>query len=102
MKELNFEVQSKCGWRSDRLSSVKAPTKFPCFVLNHNYDWNDYGWYTWYSLFYFKTRESGMLIGELKVLCSENPDTNKVIPTSFDRLDKNFVHWVLPPIIIEL
>lgn len=90
MKELNFEVQSKCGWRSDRLSSVKAPTKFPCFVLNHNYDWNDYGWYTWYSLFYFKTREKGILIGELKVLCSENPDTNKVIPTSFDRLDKNF------------
>lgn len=41
--ELHFEVQTKSGLRSDILASVKAPSEKSCFVLNHNYNWSDYG-----------------------------------------------------------
>lgn len=40
--ELNFEVQTKSGLRSDILASVKAPNEYSCFVLNHNYNWSGY------------------------------------------------------------
>ena len=43
MTDIHFEVQTKCGQRSDHIASVKKPSRYPCFVLNHNNDWNDYG-----------------------------------------------------------
>lgn len=90
MIDLYFEVQSKCGLRSDNFASVKEPSKCPCFVLNHNYDWNDYGCYTWYSLFYFKSPEDGNLIGEMKIMNKDKDDTNSVIPKKFKSLSKDF------------
>lgn len=87
---MRFEVQSKIGTRSDKFASVKAPSKYPCFVLNHNYNWNDYSYYTWYSLFYFKSQEEKHFIGELKILSKESRDTNEVIPKSFQHLSEKF------------
>ena len=40
MTDIHFEVQTKCGQRSDHIASVKKPSRYPCFVLNHNNDWN--------------------------------------------------------------
>ena len=88
--ELHFEVQTKSGLRSDTLSSVKAPNEYPCFVLNHNHNWNDYGCYTWYSLFYFKSSTDKKFIGELKIMNKENDDTNSIIPKSFDSLSSDY------------
>lgn len=90
MIKIEFEVQVKCGRRSDSFSGVKHPTKYPCFVLNHNYDWNDYNYYTWYSLYFFKSKEEKYFIGELKILHNDKNDTDKVLPRSFQKLNTNF------------
>lgn len=90
MIQVEFEVQNKTGTRSDRITSIKEPSKYPCFILNHNYDWNDYDYYTWYSLFYVKSSEEKSFIGELKILSAESKDTNEVIPKSFQQLSEKF------------
>lgn len=90
MMDLNFEVQTKCGIRSDSVSSVKKPSKYPCFVLNHNDNWNDYGCHTWYSLFYFKSSTDYFFIGELKIMNKNKGDTNGVIPKSFKSLSSDY------------
>lgn len=90
MVDIEFEVQTKCGTRSDRFSGVKPSSKFPCFVLNHNDDWNDYSCYTWYSLFYFKSPEEKTFIGELKIMHKDNNDTNEVIPKNFKSLSPDY------------
>ena len=76
MIDIHFEVQTKCGQRSDHIASVKKPGRYPCFVLNHNSDWNDYGCYTWYSLFYFNSSKNSDFIGELKIMNKDKDDTN--------------------------
>lgn len=88
--ELYFEVQTKCGQRSDTFAGVKAPTRYPCFVLNHNYNWNDYGCHTWYSLFYFKSLTDKTFIGELKIMHKEEDDTNSIIPKNFKSLSTDY------------
>lgn len=90
MIKIVFEVQIKSGTRSDCVDSIKPPSQYPCFILNHNYNWNDYGFYTWYSLFYYQAPDEVKFIGELKILHKENKDTNKVIPQHFERLDENY------------
>lgn len=88
--DLRFEVQTKCGDRSDRFSGVQPPSMFPSFVLNHNDNWNDYGCKTWYSLFYYKNPDEAYFIGELKIMNRNDDDTQKVIPNEFDHLNKDF------------
>lgn len=88
--DLRFEVQTKCGVRSDRLNGVRPPSEYPSFVLNHNDDWNDYSCKTWYSLFYFKTEKDPCFLGELKIMSRQNDDTQAVIPDVFDHLDDDY------------
>ena len=88
--DFRFEVQTKCGVRSDRLNGVRPPSEYPSFVLNHNDDWNDYSCKTWYSLFYFKTEKDSCFLGELKIMNRNDDDTNAVIPKVFNSLDKQF------------
>lgn len=90
MIDIHFEVQTKCGQRSDHIASVKKPGRYPCFVLNHNSDWNDYGCYTWYSLFYFNSSKNSNFIGELKIMNKDKDDTNSVIPKSFTSLSNDY------------
>lgn len=90
MTNIEFEVQTKCNARSDRMNSVKNPSKYPCFVLNHNDNWNDYGCYTWYSLFYFRSSTDKLFIGELKIMNSGNDDTNAVLPRRFKKLTDEY------------
>ena len=88
--ELYFEVQTKCGQRSDTFAGVKEPTKYPSFVLNHNFNWNDYGCHTWYSLFYFKSSTDKTFIGELKIMHKDEDDTNSIIPKNFKSLSTDY------------
>lgn len=90
MKKIRFEVQTKCGQRSDSFAGVKEPSTYPSFVLNHNDNWNDYSCYTWYSLFYFKSSKDKFFIGELKIMNRKDSDTNKVIPKSFACLSSDY------------
>lgn len=88
--KINFEVQCKLGARSDRISSIKNPTKYPSFVLNHNDDWNDYGYYTWFSLFYVKSENEKFLIGELKIMHKNTQNTYDIINKQFERLSDDY------------
>lgn len=89
---LHFEVQNKQGQRADYAQSVMSPSRYPCYVLVHNYDWNDYDYYTWFCLFYFKDKSSEIQkIGEFKLMCKGEEDTKKALPDAFDgELDERF------------
>lgn len=88
--KIHFEVQRKSGERSDHLGSVQPPSNYPCFVLNFNYDWNDYEYFTWFALFYFTSPVECTLIGELKIMKDGEVNTYDVIPKSFERLDGSY------------
>ena len=82
---LHFEVQAKKHIRADHPGSVKAPSQYPCFVLVFNSNWNDHGNYTWFALRYFPSSDAdSILIGELKLMCTEGEDTYDCLEKSFD------------------
>lgn len=88
---LHFEVQTKQGQRSDYIESVRQPSQYPCFILVFNDDWNDYGYHTWFSLFYFKSKTDRHKIGELKLMCSNHESTMDALPEMFEEpLDDSF------------
>ena len=89
---LHFEVQDKQGQRADYSDSVLRPSRYPCYVLVHNYDWNDYDYYTWFCLFYFKDKRSEIQrIGEFKLMCKGVKDVKEALPDTFDgHLDERF------------
>lgn len=87
---IHFEVQIKSGLRSDNRGSVKSPKRFPCFVLNHNDDWNDYGYYTWFSLFFFKSNDDCSFLGELKIIHNNDLEIIKCLDKEFHSLSNDF------------
>lgn len=87
---ISFEVQRKSGQRADKIGSVRKPQNYPCFVLNFNYDWNDYGYSNWYALFYFHSAMDYRFIGELKLMTSEEGDAFQYIEDGFSYLTDNF------------
>lgn len=90
ISQFSFEVQRKSGQRADHIGSVRKPKSYPCFVLNFNYDWNDYGYSNWYALFFFHSEEDYRLIGELKLMTSEDGDAYQYIENGFSYLPDNF------------
>lgn len=46
-----YVVERKGNLRSDNSSSHDVPNNTPCFILAYNDGWNDYGCYSWFSLF---------------------------------------------------
>lgn len=88
---LHFEVQTKQGQRADYLASVQPPKRYPCFILVFNWDWTDYEYHTWFCLFYFASEADRRLIGELKLMNSEQDNTMDALPEEFDEpLDDSF------------
>lgn len=87
---IRFEVQWKSGQRADNIGSVRKPKNYPCFVLNYNYDWNDYGYSNWYALFYFHSEQDYRLVGELKLMTREDADAIQYIKDGFSYLTDNF------------
>lgn len=89
--KIHFEVQRKCGKRSDYIKSVKAPNRYPCFILVFNWNWSDYDYYTWFCLFYFASENDKYKIGELKIMNSGHNNTIDALPKEFDEpLDDSF------------
>ena len=88
---LHFEVQIKQGQRADYLASVQPPKRYPCFILVFNWDWTDYEYHTWFCLFYFASEADRRMIGELKLMNSEQDNTMDALPEEFDEpLDDSF------------
>ena len=83
---LHFEVQSKIGERSDDPRSHTRPYQYPCFLLVFNHNWDDGGYFTWFSLFYYpdEITANRKFLGELKLLCDEEKNTFEQLPSSFD------------------
>ena len=88
--QLRFEVQKKSGQRADNVGSVRKPKSYPSFVLNFNYDWNDYGYSNWYALFYFHSSMDCRFIGELKLMTCEEGDAFQYIEGGFSSLSDKF------------
>lgn len=84
-----FEVQIKKTQRADHLNSVDFPKKKGAFVLVFNDNWNDYGLYTSFALWYFPNGEK-RLIGELKIISTKDTVTYKLIKDGFTKLGDNF------------
>lgn len=88
---LHFEVQIKQGQRADYLASVQPPKRYPCFILVFSWDWTDYEYHTWFCLFYFASEADRRMIGELKLMNSEQDNTMDALPEEFDEpLDDSF------------
>ena len=88
---LHFEVQIKQGQRADYLASVQPPKRYACFILVFNWDWTDYEYHTWFCLFYFASEADRRMIGELKLMNSEQDNTMDALPEEFDEpLDDSF------------
>lgn len=82
--KIHFEVQKKKTLRADHAKSVVNPSQGSSFVLVFNDDWNDYGYYTWFALWYFDAHYEKRFIGEVKILSKDDENTFNVIPKSFD------------------
>lgn len=85
-----FEVQRKSGQRADKIGSVQPPSSYPCFVLNFNYDWNDYGYNNWYALFFVPSPNNYSLIGELKLMTSKDGDAFQYLQDGFTSLPNDY------------
>ena len=91
LAKMHFEVQIKQGQRADYLASVQPPKRYPCFILVFNWDWTDYEYHTWFCLFYFASEADRRMIGELKLMNSEQDNTMDALPEEFDEpLDDSF------------
>ena len=85
----SFEVQIKKTQRADHPNSVDFPIKEDAFVLVFNYNWNDYGWFTSFALWYFPNHEK-RFIGELKIINDSQEVTYKLIKEGFNKLNDTF------------
>ena len=66
-----FEKQRKLTQRADHQNSVSTRSAvYPCFKLVYNHNWNDYGFYTWFTLWYIPARGERVIIGDMKIMNS--------------------------------
>lgn len=89
-QNIRFEVQIKSGIRADHAGSLKRPSNPPCFILNFNDDWNDYGYQDWFALFYASGYGNFRRIGELKIMTAKKEATYDLIKDGFEALDDTF------------
>ena len=86
-----FEKQVKATERADNRNSVKVAKAYPCIKLVFNDNWNDYGYYTWFHLWYLESQDksSWRSIGDLKIMHLEDEVYDR-IPEAFNTLDDGF------------
>lgn len=89
METIYFEKQYKASQRADHWRSVIKPKDVPCLKLVFNNDWNDYGFHTWYTLWYIDIENEYHYIGDVKIM-HEDGDAYKHMPEQFNGLDDSF------------
>lgn len=77
-----FEVQVKKTQRADHPNSVDFPKNPDAFVLVHNHNWNDFGYYLNFALWYFPEGRK-VFIGELKLMNFHEDDVFDIICDGF-------------------
>ena len=70
-------------------TEVKWPDEDDCFVLTHNYLWNDYFYYTRYRLYYVKDGKTNV-IGEVKIMKRGAMNTSEHLPKQFVALEDDY------------
>ncbi len=68
-------------------STLPRDAFYPCFKITKD-NWNDYGYYTLYSLTYYQSQTEPIGIGYLKIL--QEKGTITTIPNSFDQLSSEY------------
>ncbi|MGC2236175.1 MAG: AAA family ATPase [Pyrinomonadaceae bacterium] len=84
-----FVVKSLSG-HSAKLQSHKTPSTSPAFVLVQNDGWNDFGYKTEFSLFYYDAESVVSYVGETKIMKIDIEDTIESIPKRFFSLEADF------------
>ena len=87
METFYFEKQYKATQRADHWKSVLKPNDIPCLKLVFNNDWNDYGFHTWYVLWYIDKKNDYHYIGNVKLM-HEDGDAYKYLDGQFKSLDE--------------
>ena len=77
METFYFEKQYKATQRADDWKSVLKPDDVPCLKLVFNNDWNDYGFHTWYVLWYIDQKNDYHYIGNVKLMHEDGDAKNK-------------------------
>ncbi len=91
-RHIHFEVRIKdrAGIHCNRGDNIdKAPSNYPCFVLNFNDGWNDYTYKNWFGLIYFAGEDDYTNLGELKLMTTKG-SVMEMIPETFEQLDDSF------------
>lgn len=89
MADFYFEKQIKLSLRADHPASVRMPQSQPCLKLIFNDDWNDYGYSTWFVLWYIHD-DAKDCIGDIKLMHRDSSDVYDELPDSFNTLDESF------------
>lgn len=89
---MHFEVyRKKDRERADYISGTTSPKHYPCFELVHNYDWNDYAYNNWYSLWYFADSSTHTYVGDLKIMTRQQMGSFEAMGEEFEGgLDESF------------
>lgn len=70
-------------------NDVKWPEDKNCYVLTHDYGWNDYSYYTRYRLYYVKDGNISE-IGQVKIMKRGTDDTSDCLPKEFVALGDDY------------
>lgn len=82
---MHYEVYpKKNSYRSDERGGITLPHQYPCVELVHNYDWDDFGFHDWYSMWYLPSEGVVNYVGDLKIMTLEEHTTKEALGDSFD------------------
>lgn len=70
--------------------NIEWPNETDCFVLTHNYAWNDFGYFTWFALHYIDKDGQKHYIGTVKIMKRGCDDTSNVLEQRFFSLSEAF------------
>lgn len=80
--KIPFYVEKEPEGYCNLFPSHTEPIVKPAFILAHNSGWNDYGSWTVFSLFLYKTKDEKVYIGETKITNGIDKLTASVLPPS--------------------
>lgn len=89
METIYFERHKKLTQRADNHNSVTKPKDVPCIEFVFNDNWNDYEYYTWFTMWYVKDFQNYIIVGDLKIMHKDgNP--YKLMKRRFTELGDDF------------
>lgn len=89
VNRIPFHIVKTPQGHSDWFDAHNEPKTKPAFMLVYNDTWNDYSYWTEFSLFFYSESEK-FYIGATKITDGESSYSIKVIPKTFQVLPDNF------------